>query len=141
MNVECVKSIVIKCSVWCAVGYHVLYVPHWEKGILRTYLILFQAVLLLSKISSNFIGEPIERERLHDAADCLLSFEVRIQLNACYDSYNPFYCIPMEIIMTHFLTDMFLYANHKYHNLFSFVRNKSIITTNLQGYRDKFVCA
>ncbi|KAG0531662.1 hypothetical protein BDA96_04G041600 [Sorghum bicolor] len=35
-----------------------------------------KAVLLLSKISNknNLIGDPIERERLHDAIDCLLSF-------------------------------------------------------------------
>ncbi|KAK3155986.1 hypothetical protein QOZ80_2AG0101350 [Eleusine coracana subsp. coracana] len=33
-----------------------------------------KAVLLLSKISSNLIGDPIERQRLHDAVDCLLSF-------------------------------------------------------------------
>ncbi|KAL6629179.1 hypothetical protein ACP70R_028944 [Stipagrostis hirtigluma subsp. patula] len=33
-----------------------------------------KAVLLLSKISSNLVGDPIERERLHDAVDCLLSF-------------------------------------------------------------------
>lgn len=35
-----------------------------------------KAVLLLSKISNknNLVGDPIERERLHDAIDCLLSF-------------------------------------------------------------------
>ncbi|PAN03964.1 hypothetical protein PAHAL_1G031900 [Panicum hallii] len=33
-----------------------------------------KAVLLLSNIASNHIGDPIEKERLHDAADCLLSF-------------------------------------------------------------------
>ncbi|RLM79240.1 achilleol B synthase-like [Panicum miliaceum] len=33
-----------------------------------------KAVLLLSKISNNIVGDPIERERLHDAVDCLLSF-------------------------------------------------------------------
>lgn len=36
----------------------------------------FQAVLLLSKISRNIVGDPIERERVHDAVDCLLSFVV-----------------------------------------------------------------
>jgi len=35
-----------------------------------------KAVLLLSNIASNHIGDPIERERLYDAADCLLSFMV-----------------------------------------------------------------
>ncbi|KAG2655912.1 hypothetical protein PVAP13_1KG043900 [Panicum virgatum] len=35
-----------------------------------------KAVLLLSNIASNHIGDPIERERLHDAADCLLSYLV-----------------------------------------------------------------
>ncbi|KAL6888527.1 hypothetical protein ACP4OV_009553 [Aristida adscensionis] len=33
-----------------------------------------KAVLLLSKVSSNLVGDPIERERLHDAVDSLLSF-------------------------------------------------------------------
>ncbi|KAF8685983.1 hypothetical protein HU200_043911 [Digitaria exilis] len=33
-----------------------------------------KAVLLLSNIASSHIGDPIERERLHDAVDCLLSF-------------------------------------------------------------------
>uniref|UniRef100_A0A0E0CFD0 Squalene cyclase C-terminal domain-containing protein n=1 Tax=Oryza meridionalis TaxID=40149 RepID=A0A0E0CFD0_9ORYZ len=33
-----------------------------------------KAVLLLAKISSNVVGDSIERERLHDAVDCLLSF-------------------------------------------------------------------
>uniref|UniRef100_A0ACD5WM01 Uncharacterized protein n=1 Tax=Avena sativa TaxID=4498 RepID=A0ACD5WM01_AVESA len=33
-----------------------------------------KALLLLSKISSNFVGDPIEIERAHDAVDCLLSF-------------------------------------------------------------------
>uniref|UniRef100_A0A0E0N9M2 Terpene cyclase/mutase family member n=1 Tax=Oryza rufipogon TaxID=4529 RepID=A0A0E0N9M2_ORYRU len=33
-----------------------------------------KAVLLLTKISINVVGDPIERERLHDAVDCLLSF-------------------------------------------------------------------
>uniref|UniRef100_A0A0E0R9S8 Terpene cyclase/mutase family member n=1 Tax=Oryza rufipogon TaxID=4529 RepID=A0A0E0R9S8_ORYRU len=33
-----------------------------------------KAVLLLEKISSNVVGDPIEIERLHDAVDCLLSF-------------------------------------------------------------------
>uniref|UniRef100_A0A0D9Y0Y5 Terpene cyclase/mutase family member n=1 Tax=Leersia perrieri TaxID=77586 RepID=A0A0D9Y0Y5_9ORYZ len=33
-----------------------------------------KAVLLLTKIASNVVGDPIERERLHDAVDCLLSF-------------------------------------------------------------------
>jgi hypothetical protein len=42
----------------------------------RTYVILFQALLLLSKFPSNLVGEPMERERLHDAIDCLLSFVV-----------------------------------------------------------------
>lgn len=37
-----------------------------------------QAVMLLSKISNkkNLAGDPIERERLHDVIDCLLSFMV-----------------------------------------------------------------
>ncbi|KAG2655914.1 hypothetical protein PVAP13_1KG043900 [Panicum virgatum] len=39
-----------------------------------------KAVLLLSNIASNHIGDPIERERLHDAADCLLSYLI---LNPC----------------------------------------------------------
>ncbi|CAD6270755.1 unnamed protein product [Miscanthus lutarioriparius] len=33
-----------------------------------------KAVLLLSKISNNLVGYPIERGRLYDAVDCLLSF-------------------------------------------------------------------
>uniref|UniRef100_I1NX56 Terpene cyclase/mutase family member n=1 Tax=Oryza glaberrima TaxID=4538 RepID=I1NX56_ORYGL len=33
-----------------------------------------KAVLLLTKISSSMVGDPIERERLYDAVDCLLSF-------------------------------------------------------------------
>ncbi|TKW38063.1 hypothetical protein SEVIR_1G089650v4 [Setaria viridis] len=33
-----------------------------------------EAVLLLSNIASNHIGDPVGRERLHDAVDCLLSF-------------------------------------------------------------------
>lgn len=33
-----------------------------------------KAVLLLSRISSKLVGDPIERERVHDAVDCLLSF-------------------------------------------------------------------
>lgn len=33
-----------------------------------------KASLLLSKISSNLVGEPIEIERVYDAVDCLLSF-------------------------------------------------------------------
>ncbi|KAF0925109.1 hypothetical protein E2562_015392 [Oryza meyeriana var. granulata] len=33
-----------------------------------------KAILLLAKISSDVVGDPIERERLHDAVDCLLSF-------------------------------------------------------------------
>lgn len=33
-----------------------------------------KALLLLSKISSNLVGDPIEIERVHDAVDCLLSF-------------------------------------------------------------------
>ncbi|KAG2650809.1 hypothetical protein PVAP13_1NG168000 [Panicum virgatum] len=33
-----------------------------------------KAVLLLSKISNKIVGDPIERERLHDAVDCVLSF-------------------------------------------------------------------
>ncbi|CAL5060344.1 unnamed protein product [Urochloa decumbens] len=33
-----------------------------------------KAVLLLSNIASNHIGDQIERQRLHDAVDCLLSF-------------------------------------------------------------------
>uniref|UniRef100_A0A453N9Q0 Terpene cyclase/mutase family member n=1 Tax=Aegilops tauschii subsp. strangulata TaxID=200361 RepID=A0A453N9Q0_AEGTS len=33
-----------------------------------------KAVLLLSKISNNIVADPVERERVHDAVDCLLSF-------------------------------------------------------------------
>ncbi|PNT75939.1 hypothetical protein BRADI_1g42000v3 [Brachypodium distachyon] len=33
-----------------------------------------KALLMLSKISPNLVGGPIEGERLHDAVDCLLSF-------------------------------------------------------------------
>ncbi|CAL5022119.1 unnamed protein product [Urochloa decumbens] len=33
-----------------------------------------KAVLLLSKISSNLALDPIEKERVHDAVDCLLSY-------------------------------------------------------------------
>ncbi|XP_066337305.1 achilleol B synthase-like isoform X3 [Miscanthus floridulus] len=33
-----------------------------------------QALLMLSKISSNLAGDPIKEERLYDAVDCLLSF-------------------------------------------------------------------
>ncbi|AQK58449.1 Camelliol C synthase [Zea mays] len=33
-----------------------------------------QALLLLSKFSSNLVGDPIKEERLFDAVDCLLSF-------------------------------------------------------------------
>uniref|UniRef100_A0A0D9XRJ6 Terpene cyclase/mutase family member n=1 Tax=Leersia perrieri TaxID=77586 RepID=A0A0D9XRJ6_9ORYZ len=33
-----------------------------------------KAVLLLSKIPSNHVGDPIEEERVYDAVDCLLSF-------------------------------------------------------------------
>ncbi|XP_021317414.1 achilleol B synthase isoform X3 [Sorghum bicolor] len=33
-----------------------------------------QALLMLSKISSNLVGDPIKEERLYDAVDCLLSF-------------------------------------------------------------------
>jgi len=29
---------------------------------------------MLSKISSNLVGDPIKEERLYDAVDCLLSF-------------------------------------------------------------------
>uniref|UniRef100_A0A0E0CFD6 Squalene cyclase C-terminal domain-containing protein n=1 Tax=Oryza meridionalis TaxID=40149 RepID=A0A0E0CFD6_9ORYZ len=35
-----------------------------------------KAVLLLTKISINVVGDPIERERLHDAVDCLLCFVI-----------------------------------------------------------------
>ncbi|XP_020408406.1 achilleol B synthase isoform X3 [Zea mays] len=35
-----------------------------------------QALLLLSKFSSNLVGDPIKEERLFDAVDCLLSFMV-----------------------------------------------------------------
>ncbi|PUZ45336.1 hypothetical protein GQ55_8G214400 [Panicum hallii var. hallii] len=33
-----------------------------------------QALLLLSKISPNLVGDPIKQERLYNAVDCLLSF-------------------------------------------------------------------
>lgn len=35
-----------------------------------------KAVLLLSKIPSNLVGEPISEEQLYDAVDCLLSYVV-----------------------------------------------------------------
>ncbi|VAI00097.1 unnamed protein product [Triticum turgidum subsp. durum] len=34
-----------------------------------------KALLLLSNISPNLVGDPIEEERLYDAVDCLLSFK------------------------------------------------------------------
>ncbi|CAO2038061.1 unnamed protein product, partial [Urochloa humidicola] len=33
-----------------------------------------QALLMLSKISPDLVGDPIKGERLYDAVDCLLSF-------------------------------------------------------------------
>ncbi|XP_037470887.1 achilleol B synthase-like, partial [Triticum dicoccoides] len=35
-----------------------------------------KALLLLSNISPNLVGDPIEEERLYDAVDCLLSFKL-----------------------------------------------------------------
>jgi hypothetical protein len=48
--------------------------------ILSLLWLYFQAVLLLSKISNknNLVGDPIEKQRLYDAIDCLLSFVVRV---------------------------------------------------------------
>jgi hypothetical protein len=38
----------------------------------------FQAALVLSKISPEIVGEPVEVNRLYDAVNCLMSYMVNI---------------------------------------------------------------
>lgn len=47
---------------------------NYRKSLLHNF---FQAVLLLSMMKSSIVGDPIQRDRLHDAVDFLLSIMVR----------------------------------------------------------------
>ncbi|KAM3189405.1 hypothetical protein ACQJBY_067984 [Aegilops geniculata] len=47
-----------------------------------------KALLLLSKISPNLVGDPIKGERLHDAVDCLLSFMNKDGTFSTYEWYR-----------------------------------------------------
>lgn len=57
---------------------HVLMSASWIFLLLtpNKFNFYIQALLLLSKISSNLVGDPIKEERLYDAVECLLSFMV-----------------------------------------------------------------
>ncbi|VAI85726.1 unnamed protein product [Triticum turgidum subsp. durum] len=47
-----------------------------------------KALLLLSKISPNLVGDPVKGERLHDAVDCLLSFMNKDGTFSTYEWYR-----------------------------------------------------
>uniref|UniRef100_A0A0D9VC23 Terpene cyclase/mutase family member n=1 Tax=Leersia perrieri TaxID=77586 RepID=A0A0D9VC23_9ORYZ len=93
-----------------------------------------KAVLLLTKISSNVVGDPIERERLHDAVDCLLSFVI---LNPCESFPNMVVDYPYPECTSSVLQALVLfkelYPGYRTKEIEKCVRNAAMFIENTQG--------
>ncbi|KAM3209681.1 hypothetical protein ACQJBY_064015 [Aegilops geniculata] len=85
-----------------------------------------QALLLLSKISPNLVGDHIKEERLHDAVDCLLSF---MNKDSTFSTYE---CKRTTSLLEAFIMFRELYPGYREEEIGKCIKNASKFIENSQ---------